>query len=51
MKKRVYETDSVKYLGVKFGKGLMWKQQVTRVTIKPNKADAMLCKLIKTGFG
>ena len=40
--KRLYETDSVKYLG---DKKLTWKQQINHVALKLNKANAMLSKL------
>ena len=43
--KRVYETDSVKYLGIKIDKTLTWKQQINRVALKLNKANAMSSKL------
>ena len=42
--KRFYETDikSVKYLGIQIYKRLTWKQQINHVTVKLNKANAML---------
>ena len=43
--KRLYETDSVKYLGIQIDKRLTWKQHINHVTIKLNKANAMLSKL------
>ena len=43
--KRLYETDSVKYLGIQVDKILTWKQQINLVALKPNKANAMLSKL------
>ena len=43
--KSLYETDSVRYLGNKIDKRLTWKQQVTHVVLKLNKANAMLSKL------
>ena len=54
--KRLYETDSVKYLGIQIDKRLTWKQQINHVTLKVNKANAMLSKLrhvldIKTEVG
>ena len=45
MEKRLYETDSVKYLGIQIDKGLTWKQQINHVALKLNKANAMLSKL------
>ena len=43
--KSLYETDSVRYLGIKIDKRLTWKQQITHVALKLNKANAMLSKL------
>ena len=43
--KRLYETDSVKYLGILIDKKLTWEQQINHVGIKLNKANAMLSKL------
>ena len=42
--KRLYEADSVKYLGIQFDKIFTWKQQIN-VALKLNKAIAMLSKL------
>ena len=43
--KNLYETDSVRYLGIKIDKRLTWKQQITHVALKLNKTNAMLSKL------
>ena len=43
--KRLYETDSVKYLGIQIDKRLTWKQHINHVALKLNKANAMLSKL------
>ena len=43
--KRLYETDSVKYLGIQIDKRLTWKQHINLVALKLNKANAMLSKL------
>ena len=43
--KRLYETDSVKYLGTQIDKRLTWKQQINHVALKLSKASAMLSKL------
>ena len=40
--RRLYEKDSVKYLGIQIGKSLTWKKQVNHVAIKLNKVNAML---------
>ena len=44
-RERLYETDSVKYLGIQIDKRLSWKQQINHVAVKLNKANAMLSKL------
>ena len=43
--KKLYETDSVKYLGIYIDKRLTWKQQINHVAFKVNKANAVLSKL------
>ena len=43
--KRLYETDSVKYLGIQIDKRLTSKQHINHVAVKLNKANAMLSKL------
>ena len=43
--KRLYETDSLKYLGIQIDKRLTWKQQINQVALKLNKVNAMLSKL------
>ena len=43
--KRLYETDSVKYLGIQIDKRLTWKQHINHAALKLNKANAMLSKL------
>ena len=43
--KRLYETDSVKYLGIQSDKRLTWKQHINHVALKLNKANSMLSKL------
>ena len=42
--KKLYKTDSVKYLGIQIDKRLTRKQQIN-VALKLNKANAMLSKL------
>ena len=44
-RKRLYEADSVKYLGIQIDKRLTWKQQINHVAVKLNKSNAMLSKL------
>ena len=41
--KRLYEANSVKYLGI--DRRLTWKQHINHVALKLNKANAMLSKL------
>ena len=43
--KRLYPTNSVKYLGIKIGENLNWKQQISDITIKLNRANNILSKL------
>ena len=43
-RKRLYETDSVKYLGIQIDKRLSRKQQINHVALKLNKADAICCQ-------
>ena len=43
--KRLYDTDSVKYLGIQIDKRLISKQHINHVAVKLNKANAMLSKL------
>ena len=43
--KRIYETDSVKYLEIQIDKRLTWKQQINHVALTINKANALLSKL------
>ena len=43
--KRLYETDSVKYLGIQIDKRLTWKQHTNHMALKLNKANVMLSKL------
>ena len=43
--KKLYETDSVKYLGIQIDKRLTWKQYINQVALKLNKVNAMLSLL------
>ena len=40
--KGLYETKSMKYLGMKIDRNLIWKQQIIDVAIELNKANASL---------
>ena len=43
--KRLYPTNSVKYLGINIDENLTWKQQISDIAIKLNKANGILSKL------
>ena len=43
--KRLYPTNSVKYLGISINENLNWKQQISDVAIKLKKANGILSKL------
>ena len=43
--KRLYPTNSVKYLGTKIDENLNWKQQISDITTKLNRANAILSEL------
>ena len=43
--KRLYPTNSVKYLCIKIDENLNWKQQISDIAIKINRANAILSKL------
>ena len=45
--KRLYPTGSVKYLGVKIDTNLSWRYHVNDISIKLNRANALLFKLKK----
>ena len=45
--KRLYPTDSVKYLGVKINTSLSWQYHVNDLSIKLNRAKALLSKMRK----
>ena len=45
--KRLYPTESVKYLGVKIDKNLTWQHHVSDLSIKLNRANALLFKIRK----
>ena len=45
MKKILYPTDSVKYLGVKIDNKLNWKSHVNAIATKLNRANAMHYKV------
>ena len=41
-RKRLYLSKSVKYLGIKIDENLNWKQHIHDITIKLNRANALL---------
>ena len=43
--KKLVPTNSVKYLGITIDKNLNWKDQISNVSIKLNKANAMISKV------
>ena len=45
--KRLYPTESVKYLGVKIDANLNWQCQVNDLSIKLNRANALFFKIRK----
>ena len=45
--KRLYPTESVKYLGVKIDTNLSWQYHVNDLSIKPNRGNALLFKMRK----
>ena len=45
--KRLYPTESVKYLGVKIESNLTWQHHVNDLSIKLNRVNALLFKMRK----
>ena len=45
--KRLYPTESVKYVGVRIGANLTWQHHVNDLSIKLNRANALLFKMRK----
>ena len=43
--KRLYPTNSVKYLGINIDENLTWKKQISDIAIKLNKTNGILSKL------
>ena len=46
-RKRLYQTSSVKYLGIKSDHYLNWQDHVNNIAVKLNKANAMLYRVRK----
>ena len=45
--KRLYPTESVKYLGVKIDRNLSWQYHVNDFSVKLNRANVLLFKMRK----
>ena len=45
--KRLYPTESVQYLGLKIDTNLSWQYHINDLSIKPNRANALLFKIRK----
>ena len=43
--KRLYPSNSVKYLGIKIDRFLHWHDQVNSIAVKLNRANALLLKI------
>ena len=44
--KKIYQIDSVKYLGIHNDKNLTWKQHINKEAIKLSKSNSILSKII-----
>ena len=44
-RKRVYPTDSLKYLGIRIDESLNWKHHISDIAITLNRANALLFKI------
>ena len=45
--RRLYNTESIKYLGVRIDTNLSWQYGVNDISIKLNRANALLFKMRK----
>ena len=43
--KRLYSSNSIKYIGLKIGGSLHWHNQVNSIAVKRNRANALLLKI------
>ena len=43
--KRLYPSNSIKYLGIKIDRFLYWHDQVNSIAVKLNRANALLLKI------
>ena len=46
-RKRLFPTDSAKYLGVKIDGNLLWKSHIDYPSVKLNRANALLFQIIR----
>ena len=44
-RKRLYPSNSIKYLGIKIDRSLHWHDQVNSIAVKLNRANALLRKI------
>ena len=44
-RKRLYPSQSVRYLGIKIDQNLNWKDHINDVAVKLNRANALLIKI------
>ena len=45
-RKRLYRSQSVRYLGIKIDQNLNWKDHINEIAVKLNRANALLFKII-----
>ena len=45
-RKRLYRSQSVRYLGIKIDQNLSWKDHINDIAVKSNRANALLFKII-----
>ena len=45
-RKRLYRSQSVRYLGIKTDQNLNWKDHINDIAVKLNRANALLFKII-----
>ena len=44
-RKRLYPSQSVRYLGIKIDQNLNWKDHINDIAVKLNRANALLVKI------
>ena len=45
-RKRLYRSQSVRYLGIKIDQNLNWKDHINDIAVKLNRANTLLFKII-----